>query len=139
MQTRTVSYDAVRVGDLLPERVIDVTTTLIVGGAIATRDFTPVHHDRAAAQAQGMQDVFMNILTTQGLVGTFVGNWAGPKATVREVGIRLGTPNFPGAVMRITGRIRAKHDDDATVEIEILGTNATGTHVTGSARVTLPR
>ena len=60
-------FAAVRVGETLPGLEIPITSTLIVGGALASRDFTPVHHDRAAAQAQGMSDVFMNILTTNGL------------------------------------------------------------------------
>ncbi len=58
---------------------------MIVAGALASHDFTAVHHDKAAAQAQGMQDVFMNILTTNGLVGRYVTDWAGPNA-VREEG-----------------------------------------------------
>ncbi|HEY8494133.1 MAG TPA: hypothetical protein VIN04_09590, partial [Myxococcota bacterium] len=64
----TRSFDSVAVGESLPELAIPITVTLVVGGAIASRDFTPVHHDKAAAQAQGMSDVFMNILTTNGLV-----------------------------------------------------------------------
>ena len=50
----------------LPELRVPLTSSLIVAGALASRDFTPVHHDKAAAQAAGMQDVFMNILTTEG-------------------------------------------------------------------------
>ncbi len=80
---KTQLLKSVKVGDTLPELPIPITTTLIVGGALASRDFTPVHHDKGAAQAQGMQDVFMNILTTNGLVGRYVTDWAGPDA-VRE-------------------------------------------------------
>ncbi len=34
----------------------------------------------------------MNILTSNGLAGRFVTDWAGPFATVRRVKIRLGAP-----------------------------------------------
>ena len=58
---------------------------LVVGGALASRDYMPVHHDKAAAQAQGMQDVFMNILTTNGLVGRYVTDWAGTRRHLRGI------------------------------------------------------
>ncbi len=68
----TIRFEEVGVGDELPPLDVPLTTSLIVSTAIASRDFTPVHHDKGAAQAQGMQDVFMNILTTNGFVGRFV-------------------------------------------------------------------
>ena len=85
MSAQGIRFDGVKVGDTLPELAIELTASLIVGGALASRDYTPVHHDRAAAQAQGMSDVFMNILTTNGLVGRYVTDWAGIDAvTIRH-------------------------------------------------------
>ena len=49
----TLSFDAVATGDTLPELAIPITVTLVVGGALASRDYTPVHHDRAAARPRG--------------------------------------------------------------------------------------
>ena len=132
-------FDAVRVGETLPGLEIPITSTLIVGGALASRDFTPVHHDRAAAQAQGMSDVFMNILTTNGLVGRYVTDWAGPDAILREVAIKLGAPNLPGDSMKFTGTVSSRDESTATVTVEIVGRNAWGDHVTGSVRLDLPR
>lgn len=57
-----------QVGDELPPFELNVTSTLIVAGAIASRDFMPAHHDPSFAKAQGAPDVFMNILTTNGYV-----------------------------------------------------------------------
>ena len=54
------------VGDALPALEIEVTATLIAAGAIATRDFMPVHHDRDYANSQGAPDIFMNILSDTG-------------------------------------------------------------------------
>ena len=137
MSTKNVKLSDVNVGDTLPELPIPLTTSLIVGGAVASRDFTPVHHDRSAAQAAGMQDVFMNILTTNGLVGRFVSDWAGPNALIRHVKIRLGTPNLPGDTMTLTGSVTSVEGD--VVEVEVAGKNAWGNHVTGTVRVALPR
>lgn len=132
-------FAAVRVGERLPGLEIPITSTLIVGGALASRDFTPVHHDRAAAQAQGMSDVFMNILTTNGLVGRYVTDWAGPDAILREVAIKLGAPNLPGDTMKFSGTVSSRDESTATVTVEIVGRNSWGDHVTGSVRLDLPR
>ena len=93
---KTLTRADVKQGDELPALAIPVTTTLIVAGAIASRDYQDVHHDSALAKQRGAKDVFMNILTTNGLVGRFVTDWAGPEAILRAVNIRLGAPNYPG-------------------------------------------
>jgi acyl dehydratase len=136
---RTRAFDGVAVGEALPELEIPITATLVVGGALASRDFTPVHHDKAAAQAQGMSDVFMNILTTNGLVGRYVTDWAGPDAMVRNVAIRLGAPNLPGDHMRLSGRVAARDEAAGEVTVEVKGRNSFGNHVTGTVRLALPR
>jgi acyl dehydratase len=130
-----VFLDDVAVGDVLPSLDVPVTATLIVAGAVASRDFQPVHHDVAAAGASGSPDIFMNILTTNGLVGRFVTDWAGPNALIRSIAIRLGAPNRPGDTMRFTGRVADKVEGEMLVEIR--GANALGDHVTGTVRVTL--
>lgn len=139
MTQPTLRLDAVGTGDALPELAIPITATLVVGGALASRDFTPVHHDRAAAQAQGMGDVFMNILTTNGLVGRYVTDWAGPDAVLENVAIKLGGPNLPGDTMKLTGTVKEKDPAAGTVSVEIAGKNSWGDHVTGTVRVRLPR
>jgi len=126
----------VGIGDELPELSIPVTTTLIVAGAIASRDYQDVHHDEALARERGTPGIFMNILTTNGLVGRFVTDWAGPDATVRRIAIRLGVPNFAGDTMRLTGRVTAA--EEGVVEVEVAGRNHLGDHVTGTVTVQLP-
>ena len=126
----------VSVGDALPALAIPLTTSLIVGGALASRDYTPVHHDRSAAQAVGMPDIFMNILTTNGLLGRYVVDWAGPNAVIRGVRVRLGTPNHPGDTMTLSGKVAAKEGEE--VRVEVVGRNAWGNHVTATVRVALP-
>ena len=103
-----VQYADVSVGDELAAVEIPITAALIVGGALASRDYTPVHHDAVAAKATGAQDIFMNILTTNGLVGRFVTDWAGPDATIKQLGIKLGAPNHPGDIMKLAGSVAAK-------------------------------
>lgn len=129
-------FAEVAVGEELPPLDVPVTATLIVAGALASRDFTDVHHDAEVARSSGANDVFMNILTTQGFVGRFVTDWAGPEATVSRMAIKLGVPNYPRDTMRLTGRVaRAERGE---VEVEVRGANSLGDHVTGSVTVRLP-
>jgi 3-oxo-4,17-pregnadiene-20-carboxyl-CoA hydratase beta subunit len=131
-------FDDVRVGEELPELVVDITTTLIVAGAIASRDFQDVHHDEALARQRGTPGIFMNILTTNGFVGRFVTDWAGPDATVRGIAIRLGVPNYAGDTMRLTGRVTSADAEGRVVQVDVLGRNRLGDHVTGTVTVKLP-
>jgi acyl dehydratase len=139
MTAESVSLRSVRVGDELPELPVELGVSLIVGGAIASRDFTPVHHDPAAARAAGVQDVFMNILTTNGLVGRYVTDWAGIDAVIRDVNIKLGAPNLPGDTMKLSGRVASKDEAAGEIEVEVTGRNAWGDHVTGTVTLALPR
>jgi hypothetical protein len=134
----TRRFADVKVGDELPPLSIDITTRLIVSTAIATRDFQDVHHDKPGAQALGSPDIFMNIITTNGLVGRYVTDWAGPEALLRSVKIKLGAPNYPGDTMVLKGRVTAVHADGKAVDIEVGGKNGLGYHVTGTVTVALP-
>ena len=131
-------YADVTVGDALPQLDIPLTRTLIVATAIASRDYQDVHHDPGLAVERGSKDIFMNILSTNGFVGRFVTDWAGPDAMLRNVSIRLGAPNYPGDTMVMTGEVKSKDDADNTVEVAIRGANDLGDHVTGTVKVKLP-
>lgn len=137
---KTLTYADVSVGDKLPALDIDITTGLVVTGAIATRDFEPVHHDKSVAQAAGLPDVFMNILTSQGLMTRYATDWSGPEATVRSLDIRLGAPNVPGMVMTVTGEVTVTDDETGVVDIAVLGeNNIWGMHMQGTVQLALPK
>jgi acyl dehydratase len=124
------------VGETLPELVVPLTRTLIVATAIASRDYQDVHHDPGLAEERGSPDIFMNILSTNGFVGRFVTDWAGPDAVIKKVAIRLGVPNYPGDTMTMRGTVEAVEDGVATVKV--VGTNSLGDHVTGTVEVIVP-
>ncbi len=127
------SYADVVVGEALPELAIPLTRTLIVATAIATRDFQDVHHDPSLAQERGSKDVFMNILTSNGLVGRYVTDWAGSASTLRRIAIRLGAPNYPGDTMTMTGEVVSK--EDGVVVVKVQGANSLGNHASGTVAV----
>ncbi|MCX3287458.1 MaoC family dehydratase [Streptomyces sp. NEAU-H22] len=125
-----------RAGDRLPPLEIPVTRTLIVAGAIASRDYQDVHHDPDLARQKGSPDIFMNILTTNGLVGRYITDHFGPRAQLCRVAIRLGAPNHPGDTMVLTGTVEEVDGDTATVRV--VGANGLGEHVTGTVTVRAP-
>jgi acyl dehydratase len=127
----------VAVGTVLPELMIEATTTFVVSTAIATRDYEDLHHDRDAAVARGSRDIIVNILTDTGLVQRFVTDWAGPDALVRGVSIRLGVPCYAGDTLTFSGRV-AELVGESGVVVEVTGRNSLGEHVTGTVRVDLP-
>jgi uncharacterized OB-fold protein len=121
----------------LPDRVIDVTPTFVIASALATRDFTDVHHDRDRAVERGGKDIFVNILTTTGLVQRYVCDWAGPDALVRAISIRLGVPCHAGDTLTLTGQVTAS--DGPGRVVSVTGRCRLGDHVTGTVRLEVPR
>lgn len=126
----------VAIGTELPELRIEATPTFVIASALATRDFQDVHHDRDRAVALGSKDIFVNILTSTGLVQRFVTDWAGPQASIQSVAIRLGVPCYAYDTLVLRGRV-ASIDEGGCV-VEVVGSNSLGDHVTGTVRVVLP-
>jgi hypothetical protein len=137
------TFDDVAVGDELPTLDLPITRTLITAGAIASRDYQDVHHDPVLAKERGSPDIFMNILTTNGLVGRYVTDWSGPRSRILDVRIRLGAPNYPDCTMTLTGSVKEKgpltdNGKHGSVTVAIRGANHLGDHVTGTVQLLLP-
>jgi acyl dehydratase len=119
------------VGSELPAWELPVTPTLVVSTALATRDFQDVHHDRDLAAERGSKDIFLNILTTTGLVQRYVGEWARETLDegflIRSCGLRLGAPAYPYDTVRFTGVVTAV--EDGTITVDVVGTVSLGKHV----------
>ncbi|MSO58892.1 MAG: hypothetical protein EXQ63_01020 [Ilumatobacteraceae bacterium] len=136
MNTPSLTIADVQVGQELPALDIPLTRTLITATAIASRDYQEVHHDPSIAVERGSQDIIMNILSTNGFVGRYITDWAGPNAFIRSVKVRLGVPNYPGETMKMRGKITAV--DAKTVTVLVTGSNSMGDHVTATVEVVLP-
>jgi acyl dehydratase len=117
----------------LPTLTIPLTPTVIVSTAIATRDYQDVHHDKDRAQELGSENIFMNILTSNGYVGRFITDWAGPAARLQRVASRLGAPNYPGDTMVLNGRVT--NEENGVTTVAVRGTNRVGNHVTGTVEL----
>ncbi|GHH96770.1 MaoC/PaaZ C-terminal domain-containing protein [Neobacillus kokaensis] len=137
-----ITWDDVEVGYELPILDRKITAALVVGGAIsATHDYAEVHHDYHAARKAGADNVFMNILTTNGLIGKYLTDWSGPTGEIKSIVLRLAVPNYPGDTMTFCGSVIQKYqvDEQNLVEVEFTGRNSLGNHAAGKAVIALPR
>jgi uncharacterized OB-fold protein/acyl dehydratase len=137
----TLQFEDVKVGDALTPCPVPITPTLIVGGAMASRDFQDVHHDVELAKKRGSPNIFMNIMTSGGLTSRYVSDWAGPEAVFHNMKIRLGAPNYPGDIMTFSGQVNSSEvrDGKGILEIGVRGANRFGDHVNGTFELELPR
>jgi len=127
-------------GRKLPVLYIPITHKLIVGGALASQDFIPVHHNLPAAKAAGMPDIFMNILTTSGLLARYLSDWAGTGSRLQQIIFSLLAPNLPGDTMVMEGEVTAveRQQSGAEVHVSLAGKNRLGCHARGEAILILP-
>ncbi len=134
--TRTAG--SVTAGEKLAPWVKDVPPTLIVSGALATRDFQDVHHDRDLAHARGSKDIFLNINTSVGLMARYVSDWAGPEPIVTATRVRLGAPAYPYDPLTFTGEVLGCDSATGEVVVKVRARNSLGDHVSGTVEMLLP-
>lgn len=125
----------ISVGDQLPGLSIYGDPTFIVSTALATRDFQDVHHDRDKAQQRGSKDIFVNILTDTGLVQRFVTDWAGPRARITSIKLRLGVPWYAYDTLNLSGEVVAS--EDGLVTVKVVGKDSLGDHITSTVTLVM--
>jgi uncharacterized OB-fold protein/acyl dehydratase len=123
-------------GEALPIWQLPITPTLVVSTALATRDFQDVHHDRDLAVQRGTKDIFLNILSTTGLLQRYVSDWAGPEARITGCALRLGAPALPGDTLTFSGTVTS--DEDGVVVVAVVGAVSLGNHVDATVTFVKP-
>ena len=84
-------------GDALPELAVDVTPTTVVLGALASRDWRPMHHDyKFATERNGVADIFLNTPNQAAWFERYVTDWTGPRGRLGRMTFRMRTSVFPG-------------------------------------------
>lgn len=110
----SLTLDSVSIGDTLPELSYDVTATTVILGALASRDWRPMHHDRDFAQVRnGTRDIFMNTPNQAAWFERFVTDWTGPEGRLGRMKFRMRDSVFPGDTMVFAATVTAKGTDDA--------------------------
>ena len=104
----------VKEGERLPELAIDVNATLVILGALASRDWRPMHHDRDfAIQRNGVKDIFLNTPNQAAWFERYVTDWTGPYGRLGRMKFRMKASVFPGDRMVFRGIVRSVGTDEA--------------------------
>jgi acyl dehydratase len=137
-----LTFDEVTSGDGLPELAYDVTATTVVLGALASRDWRPMHHDhRFATERSGVPDIFLNTPNQAAWFERFVTDWTGPKGRLGRMTFRMRDSVFPDDQMVMAGTVTGADSDDTGcgwVDVEIRLTVGDRLCSTCTARVALP-
>ena len=132
----------VTAGQELPVLDYEVSSTTVVLGALATRDWRPQHHDyHFATQRNGVRDIFLNAPNQAAWFERYVTDWTGPLGRLGRMSFRMHDSVFPGDSMRLTGTVLDVSDDDTGcrwASLEITLSVGERTCSTCSARVALP-
>ena len=103
----------VHVGDALPTLRYDVTATTVVLGALAARDWRPMHHDHDfAVNRNGTQDIFLNTPNQAAWFERYLTDWSGPRGRLGRMKFRMKGSVFPGDTMVLAGTIEHTETDD---------------------------
>ena len=140
--TQDLTIDAVEPGLQLPKLAYDVTATTVVLGALATRDWRPMHHDHDfAVHRNGTRDIFLNTPNQAAWFERFVTDWTGTKGRIGRMRFRMKGSVFPGDTMVFRGVVTAVDTDDtgcswAEVDITLAVGDTTATEC--AARIAVP-
>jgi hypothetical protein len=141
--TPVLLWGDVHPGDELPALDYEVSATTVVLGALATRDWRPMHHDKDfAVNRNGTQDIFLNTPNQAAWFERYLTDWTGPHGRLARVTFRMKGSVFPGDVMSLRGNVLSTEVDevgcgmaDVAVTLSVDG----DTKTTCAARLALPR
>ncbi len=141
-EAASLLHGAVQEGDELPALSVDVTATTVVLGALASRDWRPMHHDKDfAIERNGTKDIFMNAPNQALWFERYVTDWTGPKGRLGRLRFRIQDSVFPGDTMTFRGSVeKIEVDDRGCGWVELALALTVGDRVASecSARVAVP-
>jgi acyl dehydratase len=113
MNGERLTIDQVKPGLALPELAVDVTATTVVLGAMASRDWRPMHHDKDFAQQRnGVRDIFLNTPNIAAWYERYLTDWSGPTGRLGRMRFRMRESIFPGDRMVLRGTVEKVEVDE---------------------------
>jgi acyl dehydratase len=142
MSNVSLLHGNVAVGDELDDLGYDVTATTIVLGALAARDWRPMHHDKDfAVNRNGTRDIFLNTPNQAAWFERYVTDWTGPYGRLQRMTFRMLGSIFPGDTMVFRGTVTDVGVDEmgcGWVALDISVSVEGDVKTTCKARVALP-
>ena len=133
-----VTYDAVEVGQQLPDRSFAITRTDLVRYAGASGDFNPLHWNARFAIGVGLPDVIAHGMFTMATAARLVTDWIGDPGAIVDYSVRFTKPvvvpdDEGGATLNVEGVVAEKLEG-GLVRIDLTA-RCEGDKVLGMARV----
>ncbi len=132
----------VAVGDQLPELAVDVTPTTVVLGALASRDWRPMHHDyKFATERNGVADIFLNTPNQAAWFERYITDWTGPTGRLGRMTFRMKSSVFPGDRMVFRADVTGTTTDDTGcgwVDLEVSLSVGDRVATTCATRIAIP-
>lgn len=131
-----------RAGDALPPLEVEVTTTLVIKGAVASRDWQPQHHDHHwATKRAGTRDIFLNTPNQAGWIERYLTDWTGPRGRLGRLTFRMRRSVCAGDTMTFRGSVTDLTTDEtgcmwATVDVQIEANDEVAT--VSTAKIAVP-
>ncbi len=138
----SLTVDQIKQGDSLPPLSVDVSATTIVLGALASRDWRPMHHDKDfAINRSGTKDIFMNTPNQAAWFERYLTDWTGPTGRIGRLKFRMRDSVFPGDIMTLRGVVEKVDTDDvgcSWVEVALALMVGEETRTEFTARIAVP-
>jgi acyl dehydratase len=135
--------EQVKVGERLPTLAHEVSATTVVLGALASRDWRPMHHDHAfAVNRNGVRDIFMNTPNQAAWFERYVTDWTGPFGRIGRMIFRMQDSVFPGDRMELNATVERVETDETGcgwVELDVRLSVGEALKTACAVRVALPR
>jgi hypothetical protein len=108
-----LDYAVVETSDVLPTLQMPISATAIVSGALASRDYSPLHHDRDyAVNEAGQRDIFMNTPHQAALFERYLSDWAGPRCRLGRMKFSMKASVYAGESITLAGEVMTKEQDE---------------------------
>jgi acyl dehydratase len=108
MPWNNVYWEDVAEGQDIGSYTMDMTAVKISGGAWATRDTNPIHHDKDVALRAGQKNVIVNIMHAEGILSRLATDWSGPEGELKRTRFNIEGNCCAGDTMTVSGNIIRK-------------------------------
>jgi hypothetical protein len=137
-----LTIDQVKVGDELPPLSYEVTATTVVLGALAMRDWRPMHHDyKFATERNGTKDIFLNTPNQAHWFERFMTDWTGPKGRLARMNFKMKASVYPDDVMVFRGtvtKVETDGDGCSFADVDVALTVGEQVCTTCAVRIAIP-
>ncbi len=108
MSHHAVYWEDVAEGQDIGSQSMEMTAVKVSGGAWATRDSNPIHHDKSFAQRAQQKDVIVNIMHSEGILSRLATDWSGPEGELKRTKFNIEGNCCAGDTMTVSGKVIRK-------------------------------